>query len=229
MRLTPFEMVFGQMAENRFPAVRERLGENGWDPTDRDAFLMVPEVVTLVRELRPDEGMGEAIDQLVALLHHAYLFWLAGAPILSLERESTETLLDHPASDTGEDSDPATQPSSFYCQLAPRLLWARLFPEEAAEPMDGCFVSHLGADQLRVLGVFGMHSERMGFSVAEAAGARKPLAREDHSPLFAPTLPGGAAAGLYEVTGAEELIELGWRAVDAARSAGPVPAWPVPS
>jgi hypothetical protein len=225
MRVTPFELVFGQLAESRFPAIKERLRESEWDATDRDAFLMMPEVVTLVRELRPEEGMGEAIDQLVALLHHAYLFWLAGAPILTLEREATDALVGGAGARSGPD-DASAEPASFYCQLAPRRIWAQLFPEQPAEPMDGCFISHRGADQLRVLGVFGMHPERVGFSVAEAGGPRLPLEREDHTPLFAPAIPGGAEAGLHQVTGSEELVELGWRAVDLAQHAGPVPARP---
>ena len=36
------------------------------------------EVVTLLRDLRPEEGLGEAMDQMVALVHHAYLTWAAG-------------------------------------------------------------------------------------------------------------------------------------------------------
>ena len=40
------------------------------------------EVVGLIRELRPDEGMGEEIGQLAALVHHVFLFWAAGASTL---------------------------------------------------------------------------------------------------------------------------------------------------
>jgi hypothetical protein len=65
---------------------------------------------------------------------------------------------------------------------------------------------------LRVLGVFGIHRDREGFSVVEAAGARPVgLARADGSGLFEPTLPGGRAAGLFSISGVEELLELGWR------------------
>jgi hypothetical protein len=65
---------------------------------------------------------------------------------------------------------------------------------------------------LRVLGVFGIHPERQGFSVVEATGERPLLLRRaDGSDLFAPTLPGGKAAGLFSLTGEEELLELGWR------------------
>jgi hypothetical protein len=45
------------------------------------------------------------------------------------------------------------------------------------------------------------------------------LARPDGSALFAPTLPGGSAAGLYSITGEEELLELGWRTTGLAAAA----------
>jgi hypothetical protein len=55
----------------------------------------------------------------------------------------------------------------------------------------------------------------MGFTVVEATGPRPlGLVRADGSPLFAPTLPGAAAAGLNAIAGAEELLELGWRVRD---------------
>lgn len=218
MRSTPFDLVFGELAEARFPAVRAALEAGGWDARDRDAFLMLPDVVSLVRELRPEEGVGEAIDQLVALLHHAFLFWQAGAPTLTLGLEATERLLrpDGPAPEVAS----REVPPAFYLQLAQRKVWARLFPEQPAEPMDGCFVDHTPEAALRVLGVFGIRPERIGFSVVEAEGPRAALERENATPLFTPTLPGGADAGLFEVTGPEELVELGWRGRDAAAAAG---------
>jgi hypothetical protein len=77
-------------------------------------------------------------------------------------------------------------------------------------------------DGLRVLGVFGVHPDREGFSVVEAAGKRPTaLARQDGTPLFSPTLPGGAAARLLSLTGEEELLDLGWR---TQAFAGEVPA-----
>ena len=63
-----------------------------------------------------------------------------------------------------------------------------------------------------MLGIFGLRADRPGFSAVEATGPRAPrLTREDGSALFAPTLPGAAAAGLRSIIGEEELLELGWR------------------
>ena len=51
-RPTPFDLVFAHTAETVFPVVRAALERGGHDPTDRDAFLMVPEVVSLLHDLR---------------------------------------------------------------------------------------------------------------------------------------------------------------------------------
>jgi hypothetical protein len=79
--------------------------------------------------------------------------------------------------------------------------------------MDGFFLHDTPAGELRVLAVFGLHPGRDGFTVVEATGPRAAaLVRHDGAPLFAPTLPGGGAAGLHSIAGEEELLELGWRA-----------------
>jgi hypothetical protein len=85
--------------------------------------------------------------------------------------------------------------------------------EDPPEPLDGCFVHGSSPDELRVLGVFGLRPERQGFSVVEATGPRPAnLRRPDGTALFAPVLPGGSVARLHSLVGAEELLELGWRA-----------------
>jgi hypothetical protein len=209
-RPTPFELVFHEIAPAAFPGIRSALEREGQDAANRDAFLMVPEVVTLVRDLRPEEGVGEAIDQLVALAHHAYLAWDAGTLTLPVSPAETERLL-RPG--YASPRDPGEPPRAFYAQLPVRRIWASVVQDLPAEPMDGCFVHSTGAGELRVLGVFGMRPERSGFSVVESSGPRAGgLERADGSPLFGPVLRGGAAAGLYSLTGGEELLELGWRA-----------------
>jgi hypothetical protein len=83
------------------------------------------------------------------------------------------------------------------------------------------FVSRDPHAQLRVLGIFGLRPDRAGFSVVEAVGPRAArLTRDDGTALFAPTLPGAAAAGLRSITGEEELLELGWRTQDLAAAVG---------
>lgn len=207
-RPTPFDLVFARVAQTVFPTIRTALERDGHDPADRDGFLVVPEVVQLLHELRPAEGLGEGMDQLVALVHHAYLLWDAGMPTLSLPGERVSALLDSPVSPV---SVPEDTPRSWYVQLVDHQVWARVVEDQAAEPMDGCFV-HAAGGELRVLGIFGLRPDRDGFSAVETAGARpRDLERPDGTPLFSPVLAGGQAAGLYSLVGAEELLELGWR------------------
>jgi hypothetical protein len=216
-RLTPFELVFQRAAESSFPRIAASLAAGGHDPADRDAFLMDREVVTLLRDLRPDEGLGEAMDQMVALVHHAYLVWAAGGVTMPIGREAAEELLGPAAPDVPEPKDvPA-----YYAQFPERLIWARVVENEAPEPLDGTFVSRDPAGALRVLAIFGLRPDRAGFSAVEAIGQRaEGLAREDGSPLFEPTLPGASAAGLHSIVGEEELLELGWRTQSLASGVG---------
>jgi hypothetical protein len=208
-RPTPFDLVFASTAETVFPRIRAALDRSGHDPANRDAFLLVPEAVSLLHDLRPEEGLGEGMDQLVALVHHAFLLWDAGVLTLPLSPERLAALLDAPAPDSSPSPD--EPPRAYYAQLHDRQVWARVVDDLPAEPMDGCFV-HTSGSELRVLGIFGIRPEREGFSAVETAGPR-PLAleRPDGSRLFSPVLPGGQSAGLFSIVGGEELLELGWR------------------
>ena len=219
-RPTPFDLVFGSLAAERFPPIRSALEASHGDPYDRDAFLMVREAIQLVHDLRPDEGMGEDIGQLTAFLHHAWLFWLAGTPTLEIAAADLTALLEGGAGPAGPTpaGEMAAPPPAFYFQLPERRVWAEVVPGAPHEPMDGCFLALASDASLRVLGAFGLRSDRPGLTVVEVAGPRTGrLARPDGSPLFAPVLDGGATAGLASITGGEELLELGWRAWSLAR------------
>ena len=214
-RPTPLDLVFGDTAETAFTSIRASLERGAHDPTDRDAFLLVPEAVSLLHQLRPEEGIGEGMDQLVAFLHHAYLAWDAGALTLALSGDRLAALLEGPPPPSPGADEP---PRAYYAQFLDRQVWARVIGDDTAEPMDGCFV-HSAGDQLRVLGIFGMRPEREGFSAVETAGPRPlGLERADGTRLFSPVLTGGAAAGLYSIVGGEELLELGWRTRALANS-----------
>jgi hypothetical protein len=212
-RPTPFDLVFDVIARDRFPEVRTSLESTAADPANRDAFLLDRHVVQVLRDLVPDEGVGEAVDQHVALLHNAYLFWHDGQQVFRLSRDETESLLASPPRHRN-----GRAGTTLYVQFPERTLWAQINEGAPHEPLDGVFVSPVG-EQFRVLGIFGMHPDRVGFSVAEVSGARlEENMRPDGTALFAPLLPGGAAANLYSVDGAPELVELGARAADQART-----------
>lgn len=209
-RPTPFDAIFSELAEDRFPRIQASLAESGADPSNRDAFLLDREVVQLLRDVVPD-GVGEAVDQHVALLHNAYLFWNQGRRAVRLSRERAEDVLNQRTSDTPPTAGP------WYIQFPERLVWAQLSDGDPHEPLDGVFAGQPDPGQFRVLGIFGFHPERSGLSVAEVMGPRPgPGQRDSGERLFAPLLPGGSAARLYSIGGREELIELAARAMTAA-------------
>jgi hypothetical protein len=207
-RPTPYDLVFEPFAQTTFPRIQSALAESGRNPLDRDAFLMLRDVVTLLRDLRPEEGLGEGIGQLAALVHHGYLFWNAGQRTVDLSSEQLSNVLGNTAVSGRE----VPAPLPHFVQVPARRVWAAVVPGEPPEPLDGFFQYGHPANSLRVLGVFGIHPERAGFSVVEVAGPRPgQLSRPDRSALFSPTMAGGTAAGIYSLGGGEELLELGWR------------------
>ncbi|HEX5387507.1 MAG TPA: hypothetical protein VFW66_12440 [Gemmatimonadales bacterium] len=209
-RPTPFDLVFAPLADDRFPPIRAALESAGHDPRDRDAFLLTRDAAALVHELRPDAGLAEGIDQLAALVHHAFLFWLSGCKVESLSRPTLDSLLTRPPNPGASTALTASAPSS-YTQLPAHVIWASPVATSPPEPLDGWFADFT-PEHARILAVFGLHPERMGFTVVEATGDRSVgPARPDGTPLFAPILPGGEAAGLHSIAGAEELLELAWR------------------
>ena len=207
-RPTPFDLVFGSLAAERFPVLTSALEAAHAPPRDRDAFLMVREAVQLVHDLRPDEGLGDDVGELAALVHHAWLFWRAGTPTLEISPAEFESLLRTSPGAAG-----AAPPPEFYVQFPERRLWAEVVAGTSHEPLDGCFLGREAGGSLTVLAAFGIRPDRPGLSVAEVAGPRPgDLTRPDGSPPFAPAMAGGAPAGLASLVGGAELLELGWRA-----------------
>lgn len=223
-RSTLFDIAFGARAEERFARMRTSLAESGRDPHDLDAFILDREVAGFLRELVPEEGVGEAIEQHLALLHHAYLYWSEGSWLIRPTRARTERLLQASSSDYIAPA--AGSPRAYYVQFPERLLWAPLDPSEPHQPMDGMFVRPWPTTGFFLLGIFGLHPGRDGFAVVDVDGYREAnLERTDGTPLFSPVLSGGASAGLFSVVGGEELLELAARTVplleEALSCAGP--------
>lgn len=219
-RPTPFALVFDDLSRSRFPALKNSLAERSADPHDRDAFLLDPEGVQVLRSIVPDEGVGDAIDQHVSILHNAYLFWDDGERTVSLDRRSVEQMLTSPG---GNSSNGATP--TYYVQFPERVVWARVTEGQSHEPLDGLFVHSSGNGTVQMLGIFGLLPGRPGFSIVEASGQPEAaLARDDGSPLFSPVMQGGDRAHLFSIAMGEELVELGARALVAAETAWPAQA-----
>jgi len=203
---TPTELVLGALAEERFPALRQSLAEAGIDPTARDAFVLDRAVVELLRDLRPEEGVGEGVDELVSFLHAAFLHWQDGGAAVALDRETLDRVV---RSKTPPLS--GGPGGTRYVALPPRRVWAEPVPGAPPEPLDGWYARRT-ATRIEILAVFGLHPNRPGFTAVRVAGPRPDsLGRVDGMAVFAPTVAGGREAGLWSLQGAEELIELAFR------------------
>lgn len=217
-RPTPFDLVFGDVASERFPSVRQGIAAAGRDLASRDEFLLVREVAALMREIRPEEGLGEAVEALVAFVHTAFLYWHHGARRVDVERDVLGQAIAVGAR-TGR-SDATDTPTS-YVQLPPLVVWGIPIAGSPPEPLDGWFLSRT-AGVLTLLAVFGLRPGREAMTTVEISGPRPPesLARLDGTPLFSPRVTGGAAAQLYSVDGEEELLELACRVEERLVGAG---------
>jgi hypothetical protein len=202
----PFELMFAGFRETRFPAIRGELR----DESGIHAFLLAAAALELLRELRPDDGLGDAVNDFVALVHATYLFWRDGERTVTCDEPATRRLCRPEPATSGRTTLAANV--TEYIQIAPRLIWGQLADAEPFEPLDGWFAI---PDQggLRVVACFGVHEQRPGVSVVAVEGRRPArVERPDGTALFAPTMPGGDAAHLHAVSVPEELLLLGWRA-----------------
>ncbi len=206
---TPFDLIFAALAEERFPAVRQAVG----DAPPLDDFLIAGPVVELLHDLRPEEGLGSAVDDFVALVHAVFRHWVDGCPVRILDAARTAALRSGFAATAPTPSGEGDRPVK-YIQVAPRMIWARLEEADVHEPLDGWFAVPNGG-ALRVVACLGVHPSRPGLSVLAAEGERPLLQpRPDGSPPFAPVMEGGDRAGLASVVTTAELLSLGWQAID---------------
>ena len=218
-RVQPFALLFGAFRDARLPAIRAALGDN----SDVNAFMLAAPALELLRDLRPDEGLGPGIDDFVALVHAGYLFWRDGENTITLDETATRKL-PHPERSEGAVGTPPAARSldklgtrelslgATYVQIAPHIIWGQLDPDAAFEPLDGWFATPTRDGTLRMVACFGVHAQRPGVSVVAVQGGCPAItARDDGTRPFAPTMPGGNAAHLHAVATADELLLLGWR------------------
>jgi hypothetical protein len=212
--IDPFTLLFGAFRAEHFPRIRAALGER----TDVDAFMLAAPALDLLRELRPDEGLGEGVDNFVALVHAAYLFWRDGEALSVLDERATRECCGATPAANQTMSSRSTLPISKYVQLAPHIVWGQLDDDAPFEPLDGWFAVPGRDDALRMVACFGVHPQRPGVSVVVLEGSLPiGVARPDGTALFAPLMPGGNAASLFAVNSPDELLLLGWRGTFAER------------
>lgn len=204
-RVHPFELLFGAFRADRFPAIAAALGDN----RDVNAFVLAEPALELLRDLRPEDGLGDGVDDFVGLVHAAYLFWRDAEQVVELDEVATRSLSRprHPIATSFDEL------ATKYVQVAPHIIWGQLEPAASFEPLDGWFAMRQADGTLRMVACFGVHADRPGVSVVAVQGRAPAIERrDDASPLFAPTMPGGDAAHLHAVGGPAELLLLGWRA-----------------
>jgi hypothetical protein len=220
-RLDPFALAFGPFVPDQFSQMHRDLAEAEVDPRNRDAWALSRAGAELLRELRPDDGLGEGVTELVALAHAGFLYWQQGERVVSLTREALDAIV------RGAPGEPAggTPPPAYYLQLPARRVWGTPVEGQSPEPLDGWFAIADG-ERLHVVAVFGLLPGRPGFTVAHVDGpAPGALKRADGTALFSSTLDGGAVAGIWSIVGEAELLELAWRAHRALPAAeGPAGA-----
>lgn len=189
-----------------FSSIRDAFAADGVDPFDRDAFLMHRSVVELIHGGRPPGGVGDAIEELTAWTHLAYLYWAEGERGLEIAADELTGLLGTARPPVG----PSARPDAYFVRAPPRRIWGT--PTDLGpEPLDGWFAARRG-DRLMVVSLFGSRPDREGATIVAIDGSDPgTLARDDGSAVFSSTLTGGARAGLYSLTGMEELLALGWR------------------
>ena len=200
-----FDSGLDESMRSTFESIRAALVQDGVDPFDRDAFLMHRSVVELIHGGRPTGTVGDAIDEFAALTHLFFLFWLGGEHLIVLDQAAVEGIMDGAV----PPQLPAV-PSAVFVGVAPRRIWGSP-TATGPEPLDGWYAARRD-ERLMVAAMFGSRPDREDVSVVATSGPEPVgLVREDGGALFAPTLPGGAQAGLYSLIGMEELLALAWR------------------
>ena len=207
-RLHPAQLAFGPEATTRFAELAAHPALDAIDCADRDAWLLTEPVAQWLHQLRPESGLGEAVHEFAVLAHQGFLFWKFGCVTHNLGADDLVPIGD-PTADSGLLLDPIT-PS--YVQLPLRRIWGVTLEGSPPEPLDGWFAYTTPTGSLELAAVFGLHPGRDGFTVVAAAGRPPfPPHRADGGRLFAPTLPGADAAGLWSILSPQELLELARR------------------
>ena len=210
-RLHPFDHAFAEFAETQFDDIREQATSQHRNARDRVQFASLPTVQRALQSIEDSaflEAQPAAAAEYVAALHAAFAFWLDNRTTLSPTASAIEAASYSPM-------DWSTAPGrgdTTYVQLPERLFWSQIDPEAPHEPIDGLFINANDTTrELVVLAVLGLRQDRPGFSQLTVTGAFEDLeglADNLRQPLFAPTIDGGAEAGVKSVTTGGEVLAL---------------------
>lgn len=218
-RLHPFDVLSAALPPGWFAEVQAAEAQEG-GAADRLRFHNLHAVQRVLREWHPPgaELPGTTLAEYETLWYAAYRFWSAGRHTLAIERAALERALE---ADRGLSNRPTVEPSNrpaavprgaCYLRLPERLFWARINQAAVPEPLDGMFVvSAAGGQEVTVLAVLGLRSDRGGFSQIVISAPPADLVRAGEvvrRPLFAPVLEGGERAGVKSLVSEAELLYL---------------------
>jgi hypothetical protein len=205
MRVTPFALVFADVAGARFPAIAERLSQGGVSSADRDHFVLLEPVGRLLREIVPDDAGADALEAHVRMLHHAYRHWAGGGWVYRVAESALRRAITESAAVTSH-----LPRQALYLQLPELQMWGTPTAGAAAEPLDGMFVSETARPgEIAVLGIFGMREGRPGFSAVGLEGrADADDASWNEVAIGTGSLAGADRAGIHAVESAGELLLL---------------------
>ncbi|UCF41884.1 MAG: hypothetical protein JSW43_06070 [Gemmatimonadota bacterium] len=217
-RIDPFAYALAELAEQRFPAIREESVAAAKNMADRGQFASLPTVQRMLLDVETPqlvEEHPEAAEEYLNTLYVAYRYWDTGRHLVSLDRGALEAALED------EPEDPPTVPhGACYVQLPERWCWAQVAPDEPHEPLDGLFiVAAPGHREITVLAVLGLRADRPGFSEVTVVAVPRDLAAaraEARTPPFAPVIAGGDAAGIRSLVSTGELLHLAHVALHAS-------------
>jgi hypothetical protein len=210
-RPDPFTHAFADLAESRFPAIRDEAEAEHRDTADLPQFASLRAVQHVLDDVESPEVLKHHPDagaEYLNALYVAFRFWSKGCHALPVSRAGLEAAMQRPV----PSEIPEIPHGVCYLRLPERWFWAQIDPAEPHEPLDGCFVvrGRPGREVL-VLAVLGLREDRPGFSQVTVAAQPEdlPVAHEElRAPIFASMLDGGDAAGLRSVGTAAELLHL---------------------
>lgn len=210
IRPTPYEAIFEDTVEIRFPSVQGEARLTRKDATDLAQFASLPTVQHILADIESPSVLEDnpaAAEEYLTLLYVAFRFWEAGKVVRHVKREDWSDVVP-----VGKLERTAVPSGACYLQFSERWFWAQITATAPHEPLDGIFLAQSGdGSQLVVVAVLGLRAEREGFSqVSLAVGTDEVEQVLSAAPptSFPPLMEGGREAGFRSVESAADLLLL---------------------